>query len=395
MKKLTINNKSIFYSGLCYFVIMLAFIALRLMYGAGLFGAVTESTSDYIFTFVVQVLVLVGLPLLFMHFCAKQSYKTILKRSSFRAINGKMVFWSILLGFCTFALILFVSSFWSGILSMFGYSTSGISVSSSSGSGVLDLILGIIFVGVLPGFCEEFSHRGMVLGNIKSDGVGRAILLSSLMFALLHLNVTQFGYALVVGLVLGTVTLLTKSVVPGMIVHCVSNSINTYLDVAGAHGWWGGDFYAGINSFLNNSNMMLVFLISMLVLCLIVVLIFYVMFVLFRHSKTNEFFAFKRALQKRLKGTDVSEHIDLNNNEQVFKLYQETQITRLQKQMLNSNLTLKQLEQNMDKATVMSIMFDEDISKKHHIAHLDYIFYYCSIFLGAVVTFMTFLWGIL
>lgn len=374
---------------------MLAFIALRLMYGAGLFGSVTETSSDYICTILVQVVLLVGLPLLFMHYCAKQPYNVIFRRHKLNPINGKMVGWSILLGICVFVVILYVSTFWSGMLNAFGYSSSGISDSSTSDSPILDLILGIIFVGVLPGFCEEFSHRGMVLGNLKPDGAVRAILLSSLLFALMHLNIVQFGYAFVAGLILGTVTLMTKSIVPGMIVHCVSNSLNVYLEVASTNNWWGGNFYTVLNTFLNNGNYMLVFLVSLLVLCLVVGVIFYIMFVLFKHSKVNEYFAFKKNLQKRLSNDDYSQHIDLNNDEEVFRLYQETQVARIESQMLKSNLTLGQIQQTLDRTTLMSIMLDEDVSKKHKIDHLDYVFYYCSIFLGSVVTFMTFLWGVI
>ncbi len=391
-----INDKSIFYSGLCYFLIMLCFILVRIIFGAGLLGDVSKSTTDYMFTFIVQIVLLVGLPLLIMRFCAKQPIKTIFNKHSFRPINTKMVLWSVLLGFCTYFLIMYVSSFWSGMLAVFGYSNGGGGASSSAtGVPVLDLLLGFLFVGVLPGFCEEFSHRGMVLGNIKRDGAVRAILFSALLFGLMHLNIVQVGYAFVVGLILGTITLLTKSIFPAMIVHGVSNSINTYLSYASDYNWWGGDFYNNINSFLSGNNYIFTFIIGLLVLTMIVMAVGYIMLALFKQSKINEFFVFKKKLAKRLKNDDYSAQIDINDNKQVFLLYQETQLNNIQNKLANSNLSLQQLEQNIDKSTMLSIMFDEDVTKKQKPKHLDYIFYYCSMFLGAVVTIMTFIWGVL
>ena len=391
-----INDKSIFYSGLCYFLIMVCFICVRIIFGAGLLGDVTKNSTDYLFTFVVQIVILIGLPLLIMRFCAKQPIKTIFNKHSFRPINTKMALWSILLGVCTYILIMYISSFWSGLLSVFGYSSgSSVPSTSATGSPILDLLLGFLFVGILPGICEEFSHRGMVLGNIKRDGAVRAILFSALLFGLMHLNIVQVGYAFVVGLILGTITLLTKSIFPAMIVHGVSNSINTYLDYASANDWLGGDFYNSINVFLTSNNYMFTFLIGFLVLTMLIMFVGYIMLALFRQSKANEFFVFKKNLKKRLKDEDLSGQIDLNDNKQVFLLYQETQLNNIQNKLANTNLSLQQLEKNIDKATILSIMFDEDVTKKQKPKYLDYIFYYCSMFLGTVVTIMTFIWGII
>lgn len=395
MKQL-INDRSIFVSGLCYFVIMLAFIVLRIVFGAGFLGNVTNDTTDFVFTFIVQVLVLFLVPFLFMRFFAKQPSKTVFKRNHFRKIDGKMILWSLLLGVCTYAIILFVSSFWSGILSIFGYSSgSGVPTTPATDYPFLNFLLGILFIGVLPGFCEEFTHRGMVLGNIKKDGVGRAILFSALLFGLMHLNIAQLGYAFVVGLILGTVTLLTKSIFPAMITHCVSNSISTYLTYAQDNGWFGGNFYDWINSWLNGSNMIATFLFSTLILCILVTLIFYIMVSLFKNAKRNDFKNFKKRLAKNLKENGLEGQIDLNNDVQVFKLYQESQFVNLQKKLLTSSLTPDQIEKNIDKTTLLSLMFDEDVTKKAKIKHMDYLFYYCSIFLGAVVTIMTFIWGVI
>ena len=42
-----------------------------------------------------------------------------------------------------------------------------------------------------------------------------------------------------------------------------------------------------------------------------------------------------------------------------------------------------------------NLLLDEKVVDKKKINKLDYIFYYCSIFLGTVVTIMTFLWYVI
>ena len=299
MQKPLINDKAIFFSGLAYFVIMLSFIGMRLIVGTGWLGSVDSNLTDYIFTFIVQVGLLIGIPLLFMRVFTKQKTKSIFKHNSFRPINAKMVLLSVLLGLCTYVLITFVSTFWYGLLTIFGYSSGATSATTSATNMPwLDLILGFIFVGVLPGFCEEFSHRGMVLGNIKKDGAIRAILLSSLLFGLMHLSIVQVGYAFVVGLVLGSITLLTRSIYPAMIVHCVSNSVNTYLSYASDNGWWGGNWHSVVSNFIANNSVMFLYIVNAVILLMLILLMAYIILNLFKQSKLNDFYVFKRKLIK-------------------------------------------------------------------------------------------------
>lgn len=395
MHKTIINDKSIFFSGLAYFVIMLSFIAMRLIVGAGLLGDVNNNLTDYIFTFLVQIVILLGIPILFMKTCAKQKIGDIFKRHSFRPINVKMVLLSILLGVCTYILITYVSTFWHGILTIFGYSGGVSQTTSATNIPWLDLVLGLVFVGVLPGFCEEFSHRGMVLGNIKKDGTMRALLLSSLLFGLMHLSIAQVGYAFVVGLVLGSITLLTRSIYPAMIVHCVSNSVNTYLSYAGENGWWGGDFFSYINNFVLNNNAIFVYFVNTVILMLLLLLMAHIMLNLFKQAKLNDFYVFKRKLVHSLKDGDYSDQIDVNDDKQIYLLYRETQLRNVHQKLENTSLTPEQIEQNINKSSLLSIMFDEDVTKKQKIKYLDYIFYYCSIILGTIITIITFIWGVI
>ena len=90
-----------------------------------------------------------------------------------------------------------------------------------------EVILQFIVVCLVPGFCEEFLFRGAILTNCLPFGRSTAILISSLLFSLMHQNAQQFFYTFVAGIVLGVLYEMSGSIWPGVILHTVNNFIST------------------------------------------------------------------------------------------------------------------------------------------------------------------------
>ena len=84
---------------------------------------------------------------------------------------------------------------------------------------------------MVPGFCEEFLFRGAILSNLLPFGRSNAILISSLMFALMHQNPSQLFYTFVAGILLGTVYERTGSIWNSTILHVFNNLISVILTV--------------------------------------------------------------------------------------------------------------------------------------------------------------------
>ncbi len=93
-------------------------------------------------------------------------------------------------------------------------------------NSVLDVILFYVSVSVLPALVEEFAFRGVILNILRKYSDGLAILVSSVMFGLMHGNFTQIPFALVVGLILGYIAVKTNSLIPGIIIHFLNNAIS-------------------------------------------------------------------------------------------------------------------------------------------------------------------------
>jgi len=76
---------------------------------------------------------------------------------------------------------------------------------------------------------EEFLTRGILLGVLKPYGEGFAIIVSGLLFGLMHGNLQQFLYASVLGVALGYIAVQTGSILPTTILHALFNSISAGL----------------------------------------------------------------------------------------------------------------------------------------------------------------------
>ncbi len=87
-------------------------------------------------------------------------------------------------------------------------------------------IISFIAIGIAPAILEEVLFRGIVLkGMLKNYSPTKAILWSSFFFAIFHLNPWQAVPAFLIGIFIGWIYYRTRSLLPGMLLHGINNSI--------------------------------------------------------------------------------------------------------------------------------------------------------------------------
>ena len=139
--------------------------------------------------------------------------------------------------FLIFSAILFISGM---LLIKYFYFINGGEVASlvnfyedfsgtTEGTSHIEIILSLI---VIPAFCEEFFFRGIVFSEYRKYGTGNAIIISTLCFAMLHFSVENMAIYLFTGLLLGFVTAVTRSIIPSIILHLLSNTLSIYASDA-------------------------------------------------------------------------------------------------------------------------------------------------------------------
>jgi membrane protease YdiL (CAAX protease family) len=90
----------------------------------------------------------------------------------------------------------------------------------------------ILIIAVVPGIFEELAFRGVILSGMEKALTSReALIVSTMMFAILHLNVISLPHLAVMGFVLGYVRQRSGSIYPCMLVHFTHNLLCVITDV--------------------------------------------------------------------------------------------------------------------------------------------------------------------
>ena len=85
-------------------------------------------------------------------------------------------------------------------------------------------VLSIILVGIIPAFTEEMFFRGIILNGFKENYSERkAIIISALLFGIIHLNPWQFISAFIIGLFSAWICIKTKSIILSIYIHIFNN----------------------------------------------------------------------------------------------------------------------------------------------------------------------------
>lgn len=96
------------------------------------------------------------------------------------------------------------------------------------------VIVYILYTIALAPFVEEMIFRVFLMGRLSNVLKKRnAVLISSIVFALVHFNLIQIPYTLIMGIVYGTVAMKTRNVIRSVMLHAGFNMGAVILSVAG------------------------------------------------------------------------------------------------------------------------------------------------------------------
>lgn len=95
-------------------------------------------------------------------------------------------------------------------------------ISKSDGSLPSNLYLFVAYA-ILPAICEELVFRGILCYEYENGGVARAVIFSSVFFALLHFNPINILTYLFSGAILALILYASRSLVGSMLAHFLYN----------------------------------------------------------------------------------------------------------------------------------------------------------------------------
>ncbi len=94
----------------------------------------------------------------------------------------------------------------------------------------------ILAYGLLPAFCEELVFRGIIAAEHERHGILYASVISALLFAFLHFDLSAFPVYLFSGVLLSMIMYITRSTVAAMVVHLGYNLFGIFVQ-AGLSGY--------------------------------------------------------------------------------------------------------------------------------------------------------------
>ena len=354
------------------------FVVIRILSNAGVFNFMGEA-GTYVVNGVIQVGIMLLFPMIMISVMRKRSVGRTLEDCSFKGISFKEVLISIGIGIVVFILNIILSTVLSYIFSLVGYSPDGGSLIYTEPT-IANLILSLLMTAILPAFCEEFAHRGMLLSGYKVLGFKKAVLYSSLLFGLIHLNVGQFCFATLVGVVLASVTLFSRSIIPAMIIHFLNNGISVYLEFSAARNLPLGTFYQNTSLALFSGNFILSLIYMVVLITVLLALLFYLvkLFLKINAEKSLKNYMGKIAMEELRKETlgeianetpsETSKLTDLFKGKRGMGAMK----IEIPYEVLGFYMSPAMKESKMDKT-----------------------FYYATVVLGSVITLFTFVWGII
>lgn len=151
----------------------------------------------------------------------------------------------------------------SGFFVKLGFGSSSVSLPNNT---FYWFIINVVLLAIIPAIMEEFIFRGMIFNGLRKSSFIVATIVSSVMFALIHLSINQFVYPIIMGIVFSFVLEKTGSLAYSMIVHCCNNFI--VILISYINNCIGYDF---LNIGVNNAG---TFLIVTLIACLALVIVF-------------------------------------------------------------------------------------------------------------------------
>ena len=225
------KNKNFFKINLIYFT---AILSVAVLFVLSYFGFIV---NEWLSSFLIQIIVMTAIPLLMYTLLISKKYKTTLNDIGFNKISAKTLLIVILLGFLLYFLNSYIATFFNTVLTLFGYEKLPIQ-STPTTINSATILKEFLLTALLPGICEEILHRGIMLNAAKKVYNTRfCLIVSSILFGLTHLNITQFFYAAILGYFMGYLNLVTNSIYPSIIVHFMNNFLSIYFTYGTALDW--------------------------------------------------------------------------------------------------------------------------------------------------------------
>lgn len=171
----------------------------------------------------ILTLTLSQVSFLLIYFFITKTGKTNFKTSlPHKKINFKQILILLLISLCCLFLISPIVNVYDEFLISLGLNEMTLPLELNS---PLNFFILLLTTGILAPISEELVFRGVIFSGLREKNNKTAVLISSLMFMLVHMSLHQTFYQFLLGIILALIVLYTDNIISAIIVHFVNNSL--------------------------------------------------------------------------------------------------------------------------------------------------------------------------
>jgi membrane protease YdiL (CAAX protease family) len=203
-------------AGICFSAVVIILGTINILFSLGI---IPDSFRDFRIQLPILQIGCILLPTLLILYMSKHNIKDVLRLNMPKA---REVILAIALPVILFPAVLCLGNI---ALLIIEYIFNTTDVSATMNFMNYNIFLLIFLVALLPGICEETLFRGVLLKGFQKNGIVFGIVLSSILFGMVHMDFQRFIAQAAMGAVAGIIVYRTNSIFCGMIVHFTHNAI--------------------------------------------------------------------------------------------------------------------------------------------------------------------------
>lgn len=198
---------------------------------------ISGNTSPYLTLSILQV-ICIGVPTVFYCLLRGNEYRSQLGLRLMRVRHITLSVYSLMFIVSgTMALSLLMYTLFPEAFAASGMDSKNTAITAFTTG---DSIYAAITFAIIPAILEEFLFRGVVRADYSRYGGATAVILSSLLFAMLHFSPVRLPLYLFTGIVLALTAGAADSIIPTVLIHIANNLFVLYFEkyiyrIAGKH----------------------------------------------------------------------------------------------------------------------------------------------------------------
>ena len=209
---------SLFGCNLLYLIVLVLMILLSS--AVGLFRLELENTEQWlVFTFIMEMLV-IGVPPLIYVLVNKANIRQTFRINRISIKELVLVLGMAVFGYCIVSFINLI------LYRIFSFIGTPIVPEFPPINNGRQYITALLVMALTPAVVEEFLFRGIILRGYERLGTRMSIIATGLLFAFLHLRITNIPAIIFLGIMIGYVVIRTDSIFAGVLYHFTQNAIS-------------------------------------------------------------------------------------------------------------------------------------------------------------------------